>query len=344
MVGIINGKTTRPGGVNNNIKTVSVILATLNCAKNLEQCLASVRNQNYDQNKIEIIIADGGSTDQTLEIARNHGAKIIEENTGSPEAAKGTALKQAENEIILEIDDDNILPDKNWLVKMISYFDKEPEITGCYPWRYTYRKKDKILNRYFSLFGANDPVAWFLKKTDRQSYFSPDWKLSGKTQDKGDYFLVEFDKDNLPTVGANGFLIKKQMLAKAEIDPEHFFHIDVNLDLVRQGFNKYVVVKNDIIHRSGEGFWRYLKKRKRYMAELYLGDIQQRRYLIFNPQKDKLKIIAYSFYSLTFVGPIFHALRGYLKIRDPAWFLHPLICFSMFWIYFLAVIKNKFNL
>lgn len=324
------------------MKTVSVILATLNSGLILEQCLESVRTQDYDQGKIEIIVADGGSTDQTIEIARKYGAKTINENTGSPEAAKAIALSYSENEIILEIDDDNILPEKNWLKRMVSCFDKEPEIAGCYPWRYTYRKEDKILNRYFSLFGANDPVAWFFGRADRQSCLNSNWALSGKALDKGDYFLVEFNQENLPTVGANGFLIRRDLLMKA--DTNNFFHIDVNHDLVSQGYNKYAVVKNDIVHASGEGFWRFFQKRKRYMENLYLKDSSKRRYFLYNPKKDKLKIFAYSLYSLTLVGPIFDALRGYLKIKDLAWFLHPIVCFMMFWIYFWAVVKNKFRI
>jgi len=104
-----------------------------------------------------------------------------------------------------------------------------------------------------------------------------------------------------------------------------------------------VVVKNDIIHISGERFWHFFKKRKRYMKDLYLKDFQKRRYLIYNPKKDKLKIIAYSLYSLTLVLPAIKALKGYLKIKDLAWFLHPIVCFLTFWIYFLAVIENFFK-
>mgnify|MGYP001572204949 CR=1 FL=1 len=83
------------------MKTISVILATLNSGKILERCLASIRSQDYDQEKIEIVIADGGSIDNTLEIAEKYQARVIPENTHSPEAAKGTALKEAKNEIIL---------------------------------------------------------------------------------------------------------------------------------------------------------------------------------------------------------------------------------------------------
>ncbi len=325
------------------MKSISVIMATLNSEKTLKKCLKSVREQEYNQDKIEIIIADGGSTDKTIEIAKQYQTKIIPENTGSPEAAKAVALRQAKNELILQIDDDNILPNKKWLAKMVSLLDKETNIVGCYPWRYTYQKRDKILNRYFSLFGVNDPIAYFLNKADRQSYLSLKWTLSGKATDKGEYFLVEFDKENLSTVGANGFLIKKNLLMRANVDKKHFFHIDVNYDLIKKGYNKYVVVKNDIIHASGENFFKYLKKRQKYMNNLYLHDLLQRRYLIYNPQKDKIKIIVYSIYALTWIGPIIEALKGFVKIPDPAWFLHPIICFSIFWIYSLNTIKYIFK-
>jgi len=47
---------------------VSVIIPTLNSAKTLKDCLESIVAQDYPKDKIEIIIADGSSTDGTLEI------------------------------------------------------------------------------------------------------------------------------------------------------------------------------------------------------------------------------------------------------------------------------------
>lgn len=337
------------------MKSVSVIMATLNSGPILEKCLQSIRSQKYDQNEIEIVAADGGSTNGTVEVVKKYGGKIIPENTGSPEAAKAIALRHAKNEIVLMVDSDNILPNRYWLSKMVSFLDKEPDITGCYTWHYTYRKEDKILNRYFALFGANDPVARFLGKADRQSYLSSKWCLSGKVQDKGEYFLADFDTQNLPTVGANGFLIKRELLLKAKVDEEHFFHIDVNWDLVDRGYNKYVVVKNDTTHASGEKFFEFFKKRKKYMENLYLKDLSRRRYLLYTKERDRRKIIAYSFYALTLTGPMIESLKGYRKIPDIAWFLHPIICFLMFWVYFLSVVnwqcwtylgimRRKFNL
>jgi len=324
------------------MKSVSVIMATLNSQPTLGRCLKSIREQNYDQDKIEILCADGGSTDNTHQIIKKYQGKIIPENTRSPEGAKSYALAIAQNEIILEVDDDNVLPDKNWLAKMISFFDKYPSITGVYPWRYHHNRSDKPLNRYFSLFGVNDPVALFLNRADRQSYISDKWQLAGKAKNKGDHFLVEFNTKNLSTVGANGFLIKRKLLNKAKVDPKHFFHIDVNWDLVNQGHNQYVVAKNDIYHISGEKFFKFFVKRKKYMENLYLKDLSNRRYLLYDKTRDKKKIILYSISALTLIGPIIKSIKGFVKIPDPAWFLHPIISLAMFWIYFLSVANWQF--
>lgn len=335
-------------------KSVSVVMATFNSGPILEKALRSIRNQNYNQKEIEIVVADGGSTDGTLKIIKKFGGKVISEKTGGPESAKAVALRVAKNEIVLEIDCDNILPNKNWLRTMVGVMEAEPSITGCYTWRYHHSSKDKILNRYFALIGANDPVAFFLGRADRQSHLDDHWSLLGKVTDKRKYFLVEFTKTDIPTLGANGFLIRRNLLNQAKVDEKHFFHIDVNCDLIKKGYNKYAVVKNDIIHDSGEGFVEFFMKRKRYMEDLYLRDLSMRRYLLYDKRKDQKKILAYVFYSLTLVLPTILAIRGYLKKRDPAWFLHPIVCWLIMMIYalsvinwqswnYLGILKRKFN-
>ncbi len=324
------------------MKSISVIMATLNSGRVLEGCLRSIRGQNYDQKKIEIVVADGGSTDGTVELVKKYGGKVVFENTGSPEAAKAVALKKAKNELILGVDEDNVLVDKKWLSKMVDCFLKEKDAVGVYTWRYEYQEGAKSLNRYFSLMGINDPVARFLKKADRQDYLSDQWRLGGKVEDKGDYFLVEYRVEELPTVGANGFLIRRKDLLTAKVDEKHFGHIDVNVDILRKrrGKGKYVVVKNSVVHISGESILKFFKKRSRYMRELYMDEYENRRYFLYDPKRDKVRIILYSLSSLTLVWPIMEALWGFWRIPDLAWFWHPVVSFFMFWIYFFAVMKK----
>ena len=52
------------------MKTVSLILTTYNSAGNLIRTLESIEKQDYPQ--IEVIIKDGGSRDDTIEIIKKY--------------------------------------------------------------------------------------------------------------------------------------------------------------------------------------------------------------------------------------------------------------------------------
>lgn len=82
--------------------TLSVVLATFNEERNLSDCLDSVKNI-ID----EIIVVDGGSTDNTLEIARKYRAIIIQ-TTNPPifHINKQKAINAATKDWILQLDAD----------------------------------------------------------------------------------------------------------------------------------------------------------------------------------------------------------------------------------------------
>ncbi|MBZ9578240.1 glycosyltransferase [Patescibacteria group bacterium] len=50
------------------MKSISILIPTLNSEKTLNECLESIAFQDYPSDKIEIIIADAGSIDKTLSI------------------------------------------------------------------------------------------------------------------------------------------------------------------------------------------------------------------------------------------------------------------------------------
>lgn len=88
--------------------SISIITPTYNSAKTLTSCLDSIKNQDY-HGDIEIIIADGGSTDSTLVIAQKYTDKIYLNPLKTGEAGKAAGVKQAKNEIIALIDSDNMV-------------------------------------------------------------------------------------------------------------------------------------------------------------------------------------------------------------------------------------------
>ena len=82
---------------------ISITLITLNSEKNLESVLEAVSWAD------EIVLVDSGSTDKTLEIARQFNAKIVCRAFDGYGSQKNFATSQASNDWILSLDDDEIL-------------------------------------------------------------------------------------------------------------------------------------------------------------------------------------------------------------------------------------------
>ena len=196
--------------------SISILIPTLNADRVLGKCLAAIAKQDYPKEKIEIIIADGGSTDNTLGVVsklkiKNEKLKI--KVVGNPlktaESGKAVALKHAKNELVALIDSDNFLPTKNWLKRMVAPF-ADPEIIGSEPWEFVYRKGDSLVNRYCALIGMNDPYCYFVGNYDRKSILSGKWTgLEIEQEEKKDYIKVKIPSGKTPlklnyTIWGNG--------------------------------------------------------------------------------------------------------------------------------------------
>ncbi len=86
---------------------VTVVVPARNAQDMLVDCLASIRRQA----PVEVIVVDGLSTDQTVEIARSFGARVLsDEGRGLP-AARSIGARVATTELVALVDADVILPD-----------------------------------------------------------------------------------------------------------------------------------------------------------------------------------------------------------------------------------------
>lgn len=329
---------------------LSIIIVTLNSQRTLKECLQYIKEQSYPSLS-EVLIIDGGSTDDTLDIAKESGLpiKVIEGGyRDNQEARRAVGILKAKNEICAFIDSDNYILDKNWLKDMVSPLLEDKKIIASQTLRYAAPKNVTVLNRYFGLLGAADPVAYYLGKADRLSWAFDEWNLLGKViLQNNKYLVVEFSENNYPTVGCNGIVFKRSILLKvASKDPKNYLHTDVFIDVGKLGYNKFAIVKNEIFHNTAGNLWSFLKKRRKYMQLFHQELNKTRRHLIFNPRKlsEVFRLIVFIIFSITIIEPFLESIRGYIKKRDIAWFIHPLLCLGLAIVYAEATIRHKIKI
>lgn len=96
---------------------VSVIIPTLSSAESLDRCLTSIV-MNNTKHKLELIIVDGGSTDETRNIATKYTDRIIVEKGCFRGTARNIGVKSAHGKIVCFTDSDCVVP-KNWVTELV---------------------------------------------------------------------------------------------------------------------------------------------------------------------------------------------------------------------------------
>lgn len=114
---------------------VSVIIPVFNSEKTLKRCVESVINQSYDISKIEIILVDNGSRDNSFSVfnqiqVENSNLRIWWYKSSRGKAkALNTGLYYSRGKYIINIDSDGKISG-NCIKSFVSKFEKNPHISA----------------------------------------------------------------------------------------------------------------------------------------------------------------------------------------------------------------------
>jgi len=230
--------------------TVSIIIPVYNSERTLKECLSSIAKQDFPKQLVEVIVVDGGSTDSTLQIAKEMpDVKIASNKLRTGEAGKAVGARLARNEILAFVDSDNILDSSLWLQKMTAPFS-EATIVASEPLYFTHRPEDPAVTRYCALIGANDPLTVYIGNYDRYSYLKKQWtQVPVRQKDSGQYLSIELSGEILPTFGANGFLVLRKLVQGSGFR-SFLFDVDFVQSLTAISGLKIAKVKLGITHLS----------------------------------------------------------------------------------------------
>ena len=99
---------------------ISIIIPTFNEEKRLDFLLASLTAQTF--NDYESIVSDNASKDNTLKIARKYHCKIVK--GGLPANGRNNGVKVAKGKLLIFMDADAVLVEKDALEKLLGEFQR----------------------------------------------------------------------------------------------------------------------------------------------------------------------------------------------------------------------------
>lgn len=106
---------------------ISVIIPALNEEASLAYTLESIKEQDFKD--FEIIIADAGSTDRTVEIAKKYDCQVVK--GGMPAVGRNAGAKVATGEWLLFLDADVYLSDKFLSFLVDESQESSADIASC---------------------------------------------------------------------------------------------------------------------------------------------------------------------------------------------------------------------
>jgi cellulose synthase/poly-beta-1,6-N-acetylglucosamine synthase-like glycosyltransferase len=106
---------------------ISIIIATLNSERTIEECLKAIFDLNYPEDCLEVMVVDGGSRDATVKIAEKYPVRVVSTSLNAP-TAYNYAMKITSSEILGFIDADAKV-EKEWLNKLLPHLE-DSQVAG----------------------------------------------------------------------------------------------------------------------------------------------------------------------------------------------------------------------
>lgn len=140
---------------------ISIICTNLNHIDYIDECVHSVFSQIGDV-RFEFIVADGGSTDGSLEYLRKHSAiKLIEGPDSGPVEAYTKALNAASGRYIMMTTSTDGYLSRHWFRTIVDILDKDDRI-GMVVGHAARMTETGTLLQCNPIPPARDPEQWFL--------------------------------------------------------------------------------------------------------------------------------------------------------------------------------------
>lgn len=290
---------------------ISIIMPTLNAGAILENCLASIARQTYPRDKMEIILADAHSTDNTRQIAAKFGAIVLDDDGKNMEEGKRLALRHATGQYIVFVDADNEITHPDYLELAVRALAANPQALGVESYYLPSPKMSSFCAYLTVLLHISDPIAWLMSANPR---------LIARQGDAERWTLPE--GSFAYPLGANGFVFRRADLQSVQAN-EKFQDTHVALFLMKSGRREWLRIHGrGVYHYYIQTLWLFIQKRRR--ATVHFLRVQEEMPVNWMKEKPPVPLWLAAVYCVTVAGPLWHTLRGIFRDHDLCWLWHML--------------------
>lgn len=300
---------------------LSIVMPTLNAEKTISMALGSIASQSCPQTMVEVIVADGGSNDRTVEIARKFGATVIANPRVLIEDGKIMGLSVARGSYAMLMDSDEVLVDPDALLKKIALLQAHPEVRNVVTAGLLNPPGFPGINDYTNRFG--EPFSFFLYRLDGGDYVSSLRENYTIDYEDESSLIVRFrEGETLPICDAGGHCFDLRYLR--ELTGRDY--VPSLFNRMARETNRLAVVKGDfMLHYSTVSVRQLVKKLNwRIITNMHReigneGYVNREEY--FTPAFRRKKFL-FPLYGLTLIGPAYDAVALTLRYRDVTYLMH----------------------
>lgn len=296
-----------------SLPRITVVIPTLNAAGVLELCLRALTMQDYPRERMEILVADGGSVDQTREIAVAHGARVLENPYRIAEQGKRIALAVASGDFIVFVDADNEISHPDFLRLAIEALDGNPKALGVESYYPVSPRMGSFCRYLNATLHIGDPISWLMSVNPLLLDVSGEVERWGFPDARFAYPL-----------GANGFVFRRRDLESVGA-LDTFEDTQMALKLALSGKQQWLRIKGRGVHHYlVKGISDFIRKRRR-QAYHYLS-LRHENGPSWTQHGPQTSPMVACLYCASFIGPIYHTTRGLVTTGDWRWLWHPVAC------------------
>lgn len=307
---------------NLTLPKVSFILLTFNGGEGVRKILQTIKNQDYPQNLIDVVVVDDGSKDNSVKIAREFGATVIINKGGYQYVNWILGLHRVKGDYVYYVEQDIELRGSDFIRKMIKPLVEDKRLMASFTREGYPRAGQSWVTRFISYHPAQcDPLYEFLTPRVEDCI----------VEEKNGYSVCQFIMGKIPPFARMCYRIE-YLKKTPNWKTKYYFDHDFLIQTIKSGYKFFAYVPEaGIYHNHANSLIHLLKKRARNLDMHYFPYNHETEYkwLDTSNKRAVLKLFFWVIYANLFIPEAVRGIYRAMRNKDIVLLMQPVISISV---------------